>query len=60
LDKYDVKPIENHHPDSLLSYAQHKAGTYAAYYDKYSRLGTIQDIDYESTTWQISIAWMTI
>ncbi len=45
LDKYDVKPIPNYNPDSLLEYGKHKAGTYAAYYDKYSRLGAIQDED---------------
>ncbi len=45
LDKYDVKPINNYHPDSLMAYENHKAGTYAAYYDKYSRLGVIQDAD---------------
>ncbi|MBP0905401.1 sulfatase [Mariniflexile gromovii] len=45
LDKYDVKPIPNYDPDSLMAYAKHKPGSYAAYYDKYSRLGDIQDED---------------
>lgn len=45
LDKYNVKPINNYHPDSLLTYAKHPAGSYSAYYDKYSRLGAIQDED---------------
>lgn len=45
LDKYDVKPIPNYHPDSLVEYGRHKPGSYSAYYDKYSRLGAIQDRD---------------
>ncbi|MDY7395614.1 sulfatase-like hydrolase/transferase [Aureibaculum sp. 2210JD6-5] len=45
LDKYNVKPIPNYDPDSLLAYGKHEAGTYSAYYDKYSRLGAIQDED---------------
>jgi arylsulfatase A-like enzyme len=45
LDKYNVKPISNYNPDSLLAYKNHPVGSYAAYYDKYSRLGAIQDED---------------
>jgi len=45
LDKYNVKEIPNYDPDSLLAYGKHKAGTYAAYYDKYSRVGAIQHKD---------------
>ena len=45
LDKYDVKPIPNYDPDSLLAFGKHKAGSYAAYYDKYSRVGAIQHDD---------------
>ncbi|MFS4467781.1 sulfatase [Maribacter sp. 2210JD10-5] len=42
LDKYDVPEIPNYDPDSLLTYKNHDAGSYAAYYDKYSRIGAIQ------------------
>ncbi|MGB5364561.1 MAG: sulfatase-like hydrolase/transferase [Aureibaculum sp.] len=45
LDKYNVKPINNYDPDSLMVYGKHEAGSYSAYYDKYSRLGAIQDTD---------------
>ncbi|MGM5469557.1 sulfatase-like hydrolase/transferase [Flavobacteriaceae bacterium LMO-SS05] len=45
LDKYHVKPISNYDPDSLMTYGKHEPGSYAAYYDKYSRLGAIQDED---------------
>jgi arylsulfatase A-like enzyme len=45
LDKYNVKPINNYDPDSLMAYGKHEPGTYAAYYDKYSRVGAIQDTD---------------
>jgi arylsulfatase A-like enzyme len=45
LDKYKVKLIPNYNPDSLLQYGKHEPGSYAAYYDKYSRLGAIQDDD---------------
>ena len=45
LDKYDVKEIPNYDPDSLVTYGKHKAGTYSAYYDKYSRVGAIQHED---------------
>ena len=45
LDKYKVKEISNYDPDSLLAYGKHKAGTYSAYYDKYSRVGAIQHDD---------------
>ncbi|QTD38660.1 sulfatase-like hydrolase/transferase [Polaribacter batillariae] len=42
LDKYGVKEIPNYHPDSLIAYGKKKAGTYAAYYDKYSRVGDLK------------------
>jgi len=45
LDKYNVLPIANYDPDSLLAYGKHEAGTYLAYYDKYSRHGAIKDAD---------------
>ena len=45
LDKYDVEPIANYNPDDSIGYGNHSAGTYSAYYDKYSRLG---DIDQEN------------
>ena len=45
LDKYGVRAIPNYEPDSLMAYGNHKAGTYAAYYDKYSRVGAIQHDD---------------
>lgn len=45
LEKYDVKPINNYDPDSLLVFKNHEPGSYAAYYDKYSRMGAIQDED---------------
>ena len=41
LDKYNVKEIPNYDPDSLVSFRKHKAGSYSAYYDKYSRVGAI-------------------
>ena len=43
LDKYKVKPIPNYNPDDKMDFEKHKPGTYGAYYDKYSRLGAIQD-----------------
>lgn len=45
LVKYNVKPIANYHPDSLLAFGKHEPGSYLAYYDKYSQLGAIQDED---------------
>ncbi|GJM36581.1 MAG: arylsulfatase [Saprospiraceae bacterium] len=45
LDKYNVKEIPNYDPDSLVAYGKHKAGTYSAYYDKYSRVEAIQPDD---------------
>ena len=45
LDKFDVKPIANYDPDSLVAFDKRETGSYAAYYDKYSRLGAIQDED---------------
>ena len=45
LDKYKVKPIPNYNPDDQEGFEKYKPGTYGAYYDKYSRLGAIQDED---------------
>nr|WP_321222227.1 sulfatase-like hydrolase/transferase [uncultured Psychroserpens sp.] len=45
LDKYNVKEIPNYEPDSLVAYGKHDAGTYSAYYDKYSRVGAINTDD---------------
>jgi len=45
LDKYNVKAIANYDPDSLLAFGKHKPGSYAAYYDKYSRVGAINTKD---------------
>lgn len=45
LDKYNVKEIPNYDPDSLLAFGKHKAGSYSAYYDKYSRVGAINTDD---------------
>ena len=45
LDKYNVKEIPNYDPDNLLAYGKHEAGTYSAYYDKYSRVEAIQPDD---------------
>jgi len=42
LDKYDAKQIANYDPDSLLAFKKHEPGSYAAYYDKYSRVGAIR------------------
>lgn len=42
LKKYGAKPIANYDPDSLLAFKNHKAGSYSAYYDKYSRVGDIK------------------
>ena len=45
LDKYNVKEIPNYEPDSLMAFKKHDAGTYSAYYDKYSRIGAINKND---------------
>jgi len=45
LDKYDVKPIHNYDPDSMETFGNQKPGSYSAYYEKYTRLGAIQDDD---------------
>jgi len=45
LDKFDVDPIANYDPADSLSFGKHDVGSYLAYYDKYSRLGDIQDED---------------
>ncbi|OAV44932.1 sulfatase [Lewinella sp. 4G2] len=43
LEKYDVPEIPNYDPDGEVSYGKHPAGSYSAYYDKYSRLGAITE-----------------
>ena len=45
LKKYKVKPIPNYDPDNKEAYGKHPDGSYAAYYDKYSRMGDIGDED---------------
>lgn len=45
LDKFKVKPIHNYEPDSLETFQNEKPGSYSAYYEKYTRLGAIQDED---------------
>ena len=45
LDKRGVSAIPNYDPDAQLTYAKRAAGSYAAYYDKYSRLGAIDSDD---------------
>lgn len=45
LDKYGVNPIHNYDPDSLDTFETEKPGSYSAYYEKYTRLGAIQDED---------------
>ena len=42
LDKYGAKEIPNYDPDSLVTFGNHKSGSYSAYYDKYSRVGAIK------------------
>lgn len=45
LDKYNVEPIHNYEPDSMETFGKQKPGSYSAYYEKYTRLGAIQDED---------------
>lgn len=45
LARYGAEPIANYDPDSLMAYGKHEAGTYSAYYDKYSRIGDIDKSD---------------
>ncbi|NRD20660.1 sulfatase-like hydrolase/transferase [Winogradskyella eckloniae] len=45
LDKYNVKEIPKYDPKTNLEYSHHKPGSYAAYYDKYSRIGAINTDD---------------
>ena len=45
LNKYNVQPISNYEPDSLVAFKKHKPGSYAAYYDKYSRIGAIDEVE---------------
>jgi arylsulfatase A-like enzyme len=43
LSKYGVKPIPNYDPDSLVTFENLPAGSYSAYYEKYSRPGFVPD-----------------
>ena len=43
LDKFEVAPIHNYEPDSMETFKRQKPGSYSAYYEKYTRLGAIQD-----------------
>ncbi len=43
LDKYEVAPIHNYEPDSMETFMKRKPGSYSAYYEKYTRLGAIND-----------------
>ena len=45
LKKYNVAPIHNYDPDSMETFGRQKPGSYSAYYEKYTRLGAIQDED---------------
>ncbi|MFZ1751318.1 MAG: sulfatase-like hydrolase/transferase, partial [Saprospiraceae bacterium] len=45
LTKFDAKPIPNYDPDNNETFGKHPIGSYSAYYDKYSRMGDIGDID---------------
>ncbi len=45
LDKYNVAPIHNYEPDSLESFEGKKPGAYSSYYEKYTRLGAINEED---------------
>jgi len=45
LDKYNVAPIHNYEPDSMESFNGRKPGTYSDYYEKYTRLGAINEED---------------
>ena len=43
LDLYGAPAIPNYDPADSLAYGKHPAGSYSAYYDKYSRLGAITE-----------------
>ena len=45
LNKFDVAPIHNYEPDSMETFGNRKPGSYSAYYEKYTRLGAINDED---------------
>ena len=45
MKKYNVKAIPNYDPDNKETFGNHPAGSYSAYYDKYSRMGDIGDED---------------
>jgi len=42
LDKYGAKEIPNYDPSAMEAFGNHEPGSYAAYYDKYSRVGAIK------------------
>lgn len=44
LDIYGAPAIPNYDPADSLAYGKHPTGSYAAYYDKYSRLGAIEEV----------------
>jgi len=43
LDKYNIDSIHNYDPGRMETFGNRKPGSYSAYYEKYSRLGAIQD-----------------
>ena len=43
LDMYDAAAIDNYDPADSLAFGPHAVGSYSAYYDKYSRLGAIEE-----------------
>ena len=43
LDLYGAPEIANYDPADSLAYGRHPTGSYSAYYDKYSRLGAIEE-----------------
>lgn len=43
LDLYGAPAIDNYDPADSLAYGKHPVGSYSAYYDKYSRLGAIEE-----------------
>lgn len=45
LDKYNFDPIHNYEPDCMETFGRQKPGAYSAYYEKYTRPGTINDED---------------
>lgn len=45
MDKFGVEPIPNYDPERMEEFGKQKPGSYSAYYEKYTRLGAIQDED---------------